>query len=88
MTDWTNLLSELTSYPAAFLTVPIYAGLWGYFSPATFHWFAVASLTIWGMTLLIQQADRLNALAVHAKLDELLNHTRQARKEAAGIAEI
>jgi hypothetical protein len=54
MTNWTNLLSQAMSHPAAFLVVLIYAGLWWFSSPATFGWFAVASLTIWCMTLLIR----------------------------------
>ena len=39
------------------------------------------------MTLFIQRADQHNTLAVHAKLDELLKVTREARTELAAIDE-
>ena len=39
------------------------------------------------MTLFIQRADRRDTLAIHAKLDELLNVDRQARTELAVIDE-
>ena len=39
------------------------------------------------MTLFIQRADRRDTLAVHAKLDELLKATRDARTELASIDE-
>jgi hypothetical protein len=39
------------------------------------------------MTLFIQRADRRDTLAVHAKLDELLKATHEARTELAAIDE-
>ena len=39
------------------------------------------------MTLFIQRADRRDTLAVHAKLDELLKATHDARTELAPIDE-
>jgi low affinity Fe/Cu permease len=39
------------------------------------------------MTLFIQRADRRDTLAIHAKLDELLKATREARTELASIDE-
>jgi low affinity Fe/Cu permease len=39
------------------------------------------------MTLFIQRADRRDTLAVHAKLDELLKATHDARTELASIDE-
>ena len=39
------------------------------------------------MTLFIQRADRRDTLAVHAKLDEFLKATRDARTELASIDE-
>jgi low affinity Fe/Cu permease len=44
----------------------------------------VATLIVWTMTF-IQRADRRDTLAVHAKLDELLKATRDARTELAVI---
>ena len=84
---WTTRLGALTGHPAAFLIVMSYAALWLVFSPATFDWVAVATIAIWCMTLFIQRADRRDTLAVHAKLDELLKVTREARTELAQIDE-
>jgi low affinity Fe/Cu permease len=84
---WTTLLGQMTSHPAAFVVVLIYGGLWWYFSPATFEWFAIASLATWCMTLFIQRANRRDTLALHAKLDELLKVTREARTELTQIDE-
>ncbi|WP_247836751.1 low affinity iron permease family protein [Bradyrhizobium sp. 200] len=39
------------------------------------------------MTLFIQRADRRDTLAIHAKLDELLKATHEARTELASIDE-
>ena len=87
ITHWTTLLGQMTSHPAAFLVVLVYAGLWWYYSPQTFEWFAIASLAIWCMTLFIQRANRRDTLALHAKLDELLKVTREARTELTKIDE-
>src|SRR5215207_5096654 len=84
---WTTAIGNLTSHPAAFLIVVVYAALWFSFSPGTFDWVAVATLMVWCMTLFIQRADRRDTLAVHAKLDELLKATREARTELASIDE-
>ena len=85
--QWTTRLGALTSHPAAFLIVIAYGALWFTFGHATFDWVAVATLAIWCMTLFIQRADRRDTLAVHAKLDELLKATREARTELAQIDE-
>ena len=58
-----------------------------FFEPTTFDWHAIATLIVWTMTLFIQRADRRDTLAVHAKLDELLKATRDARTELASIDE-
>jgi low affinity Fe/Cu permease len=83
----TTRLGALTGHPAAFLIVLAYGALWFSFSRDTFDWIAVATLVIWCMTLFIQRADRRDTLAVHAKLDELLKATREARTELAQIDE-
>jgi low affinity Fe/Cu permease len=84
---WTTTFGNLTSHPAAFVIVVTYGVLWFVFEPKSFDWHAIATLIVWTMTLFIQRADRRDTLAVHAKLDELLKATRQARTELASIDE-
>ena len=84
---WTTAIGTLTSHPAAFLIVLLYGAGWFFFEPKTFDWHAVATLVVWTMTLFIQRADRRDTLAVHAKLDELLKVTHEARTELAAVDE-
>jgi low affinity Fe/Cu permease len=84
---WTTAIGLLTSHPAAFLIVICYGLAWFVFEPSSFDWHAIATLMVWTMTLFIQRADRRDTLAVHAKLDELLKVTREARTELAQIDE-
>jgi low affinity Fe/Cu permease len=84
---WTTQLGSLAAHPAALLIVVGYGTLWFLFHRETFGWEALATLAIWSMTLFIQRADRRDTLAVHAKLDELLKVTREARTELAQIDE-
>jgi low affinity Fe/Cu permease len=72
-------IGTLTSRPGAFLTVPLYALLWYLFQPETFDWNAVATLSVWLMTLFIQRAGHRDTQALHAKLDELLHVQSKAR---------
>jgi low affinity Fe/Cu permease len=85
--QWTTTVGGLTSHPAAFLIVILYGVFWFIFEPKTFDWHAIATLIVWTMTLFIQRADRRDTLAVHAKLDELLKATCEARTELASIDE-
>jgi low affinity Fe/Cu permease len=85
--QWTTRLGALTGHPAAFLIVIGYGLLWFTFGRTSFDWVAVATLAIWCMTLFIQRADRRDTLAVHAKPDELLKVTREARTDLAQIDE-
>jgi low affinity Fe/Cu permease len=85
--QWTTAVGSLTSHPAAFLIVILYGVFWFLFEQSTFDWHAIATLVVWTMTLFIQRADRRDTLAVHAKLDELLKATREARTELASIDE-
>jgi low affinity Fe/Cu permease len=85
--QWTTQLGALTAHPAALLIVGGYGVLWFVFHRESFGWEAIATLAIWSMTLFIQRADRRDTLAVHAKLDELLKVTREARTELAQIDE-
>jgi low affinity Fe/Cu permease len=83
----TTTIGNLTSHPAAFLVVMLYGVGWFVCEPKTFDWHAIATLIVWIMTLFIQRADRRDTLAVHAKLDELLKASREARTELASIDE-
>jgi low affinity Fe/Cu permease len=85
--QWTTAFGSLTSHPAAFLIVILYGVFWFLFEQSTFDWHAIATLAVWTMTLFIQRADRRDTLAIHAKLDELLKATREARTELASIDE-
>ena len=76
--QFTTTVGNLTSHPAAFVVVMVYGVGWFIFEPKTFDWHAIATLIVWVMTLFIQRADRRDTLAVHAKLDELLQATREA----------
>jgi low affinity Fe/Cu permease len=84
---WTTALGNLTSHPAAFLVVFAYGVVWFVLARESFDWIAVTTLIIWCMTLFIQRADRRDTLAVHAKLDELLKVTKDARTDLAQIDE-
>jgi low affinity Fe/Cu permease len=85
--QWTTTVGSLTSHPGAFLIVILYGVFWFLFERSTFDWHAIATLIVWTMTLFIQRADRRDTLAIHAKLDELLKATREARTELASIDE-
>jgi low affinity Fe/Cu permease len=62
-------LGGFTTHPAAFAVVATYAVLWFAFQPQTFDWHAVAILSTWFMTLLIQRTEHRDTQAIHAKLD-------------------
>lgn len=85
--QWTTAIGILTGHPAAFVIVIIYGVAWYLHEPSTFDYHAVATLIVWTMTLFIQRADRRDTLAVHAKLDELLKATTEARTELASVDE-
>ena len=74
-------IGTMASRPAAFLLVPGYGVLWYLLQPATFDWSAVATLSVWLMTLFIQRAGHRDTQAVHAKLDELLHAQGAARND-------
>ena len=85
--QWTTAVGSLTGHPAAFVIVVLYGIFWFLSEPSTFDWHAIATLIVWTMTLFIQRADRRDTLAIHAKLDELLKATYEARTELASIDE-
>jgi|SRR6185369_4009690 len=82
---WTTGAGAIASHPAAVLVIVLYAAAWWVFSPATFEWNAIATLLVWGMTLLIQRSNRRDTLALQAKLDELLRSHADARSELAKL---
>ena len=85
--QWTTAIGNLTSHPAAFLIVILYGMSWFFLEPSSFDWHAFATLVVWTMTLFIQRADRRDTLAIHAKLDELLKATQEARTGLSSIDE-
>ena len=78
-------LGVLTAHPIAFGIVGAYAVLWLIFQPHTFDWHAVAVLSTWFMTLLIQRAEHRETQAINAKLDELLSANEAARTELSEL---
>jgi low affinity Fe/Cu permease len=77
----------MTARPAAFLFVIVYAAAWLIFKPASFDWYAVATLATWMMTLFIQRAAHRDTQAIHGKLDELLRNHPRARTELEHLDE-
>ena len=71
----------LTTHPAAFAIVLVYAGLWLVFQRETFDWHGVATLATWMMTLFITRSGHRDTQAIEAKLDELLRVHGDARNE-------
>lgn len=73
------------AHPISLLIVGTYALLWYYFAPHTFEWNALATLSTWMMTLIIQRTAHRDTQAIHAKLDELLRSHPEARTALAGL---
>jgi low affinity Fe/Cu permease len=69
---------EMAAHPSAFCILIVYALLWFIFDRDTLDWHAVATLSVWFMTLLIQRAEHRNTQALQAKIDELLHAHGQA----------
>jgi low affinity Fe/Cu permease len=84
---WTTHVGQAAGHPAAFLVVIVYAMLWLTLSRDTFDWNALATLAVFVMTLFIQRANRRDNLALHAKLDELLRVSDDARSELRRLDE-
>ena len=76
-------LGVFASHPAAFVIVFCYVVAWLILSPSSLDWHAVATIATWLMTLIIQRAEYRDTQAIHAKLDELLRATSEARPELA-----
>jgi low affinity Fe/Cu permease len=78
---WLTNLGVFAGHPAAFAIVGIYGLGWLVFQRQTFDWHAVATLSTWFMTLVIQRAENRDTQALHAKLDELLRVHGDASNE-------
>jgi low affinity Fe/Cu permease len=71
-------LGEMAAHPSAFGVLVLYALLWFIFDRDTLDWHAVATLSVWFMTLLIQRAEHRDTQALQAKIDELLHANSRA----------
>src|SRR6476660_2087795 len=71
-------LGEMAAHPSAFGVLVLYALLWFIFDRETLDWHAVATLSVWFMTLLIQRAEHRDTQALQAKIDELLHASSRA----------
>jgi low affinity Fe/Cu permease len=80
-------LGEMAAHPGAFGVLVLYALLWFIFDRDTLDWHAVATLSVWFMTLLIQRAEHRDTQALQAKLDELLHAHGQADNALTKIDE-
>jgi len=80
-------IGVMTTRPAAFSVVLLYAIAWLIFSPATFGWAAIATLATWMMTLFITRTQHRDTQAIQAKLDELLRAHGDARTELGRLDE-
>lgn len=85
--EWLTRVGVMTSRPAAFAIVVLYAFAWLLFDSATFDWHGVATISTWLMTLMIQRASHRDTQALQAKLDELLRHDPHARSELEHLDE-
>jgi low affinity Fe/Cu permease len=80
-------VGELTTHPAAFAVVVVYAIAWLIFSSETFGWGAIATLATWLMTLFITRTEHRDTQAIHAKIDELLRTHGEARTDLTRLDE-
>ena len=74
-------LGVLAAHPAVFLVVAIYAVCWIGFDRQDFGWASIGTIATLFMTVLIQRAEYRDTQAIHAKLDELLRTSVDARTE-------
>ena len=72
-----------TANPLAFAVVGIYGVSWWLFGHLDLH--GIATLATWFMTLVIQRAEHRDTQAIHAKLDELLHATGNARNSLTRV---
>ena len=60
-------LGEMAAHPSAFGVLVLYVLLWFIFDRDTLDWHAVATLSVWFMTLLIQRAEHRDTQALQAR---------------------
>lgn len=77
----------MSAHPLAFIVVGAFALAWLIFDPASFRWPGAATVATLLMTLLIQRAEHRDTQAIHAKLDELLRVSGDARTELTTLDE-
>src|SRR6476659_10685321 len=80
-------LGEMAAHPSAFGVLVLYALLWFIFDRDTLDWHAVATLSVWFMTLLIKRAEHRDTKALQAKIDELLHASSRADSSLTKIEE-
>lgn len=78
-------LGVWTGHPLALMLVVVYGMIWFAKSPETLEWEGVATLATLIMTVLIQRATHRDTQALHAKIDELLHASKNARSAMADI---
>src|ERR1700733_12630814 len=80
-------LGVLSSHPAAFAVLAIFALLWVILGWNSFGWQGAAAIATLCMTLLIQRAEHRDTQAIHGKIDELLRASGKARNELTRLDE-
>jgi low affinity Fe/Cu permease len=78
---WLTRLGTMAAHPAAFALLGVFAAAWLILDPVSFGWPGTATVATLFMTLLIQRAEHRDTQALHAKLDELLRVSGDARTE-------
>lgn len=84
---WLTRLGVFSAHPAAFGLLAAFAAAWMAFGWGNLDWADAAALATLFMTLLIQRAEHRDTLAIHAKLDELLRTSGDARNELVRLDE-
>jgi low affinity Fe/Cu permease len=74
-------LGMMSAHPMAFVILGAFAVAWLAFDPGSFRWSGAATVATLFMALLIQRAEHRDTQAIHAKLDELLRVSGEARSE-------
>jgi low affinity Fe/Cu permease len=73
------------SRPWGVVVVLLYVALWLVFDPGSFGWQGIATTATLLMTLFIQRSEHRDTQAVHAKLDELLRASGEARDHLTSL---
>ena len=76
-------LGVATANPLSISVVGVYGISWCQIGNLDLH--GIATLATWFMTLVIQRAEHRDTQAIHAKLDELLHATGNARNSLTRV---